>query len=537
MTSQQSTPQWLDEAVFYQIYPQSFYDSNGDGIGDLPGIIEKLDYVRSLGVNAVWLNPCFDSPFRDAGYDVRDYRRVAPRYGANLDLKNLFEEARRRGIRVLLDLVPGHTSVEHPWFQSSCRHEKNEYSDWYIWTDSAWKWDVPGLRIVSGHAERDGAYVTNFFYFQPALNYGFARIDPNHPWQQPVDAPGPRRVREEIRNLMKFWLDQGASGFRVDMSGWLVKSDPDYKANIELWQEMRSWFDQEYPEAVLVAEWGRPAIAIEAGFHVDLMLPFGMPGYTSLLRKPNGQGPGSDRYGFSFFDSGGRGNIREFLDDYTSHYEKTKERGLIAPNTGNHDTVPRLSEGRSWDDLEVVFIWLLSMPGTPFLYYGDEIGMRTIHGLPSKEGAYGRTGLRTPMQWSEGPNAGFSSAPSEALYLPVDKAPDRPTVAAQERDPASLLNRVRRLIALRKAHPALCATGGFEVVYAEAGKYPFVFKRTKGDQTLLVAVNPSARPVEVSLPLTVTAQPRTLYGLADALSTTGLLRLPGVSGGVYELEA
>ncbi|MBQ9347947.1 MAG: glycosylase, partial [Oscillibacter sp.] len=166
---------WLKDAVFYEIYPQSFFDSNGDGIGDLNGITAKLDYVKSLGCSAIWLNPCFDSPFKDAGYDVRDYRKVAPRYGANEDLVRLFETAHQKGIRVLLDLVPGHTSEEHPWFLESKKAELNEYSDRYIWTGN-WFQGAQGLRYISGEAERDGAYIINFFKSQPALNYGFQHI-------------------------------------------------------------------------------------------------------------------------------------------------------------------------------------------------------------------------------------------------------------------------------------------------------------------------------------------------------------------------
>ena len=135
-------PAWLDTAVFYEIYPQTFYDTNGDGIGDLPGILAKLDYLKSLGVNALWLNPCFDSPFQDAGYDVRDYYKIAARYGTNEDARRLFEQARRLGIRILLDLVPGHTSIEHPWFKASCKHIPNAYTDYYIWNNSAWNWEA-----------------------------------------------------------------------------------------------------------------------------------------------------------------------------------------------------------------------------------------------------------------------------------------------------------------------------------------------------------------------------------------------------------
>ena len=166
---------WLKNAVFYEIYPQSFYDSNGDGIGDLQGIIEKLPYVKSLGCDAIWMNPCFDSPFKDGGYDVRDYKKVAPRYGTNEDLKRLFEQAHKLGLRVLLDLVPGHTSEEHPWFLESGKAEENAYSGRYIWTEHAFcRGD--GMPFIGGEQPRDATYIINIFKSQPALNYGYSQI-------------------------------------------------------------------------------------------------------------------------------------------------------------------------------------------------------------------------------------------------------------------------------------------------------------------------------------------------------------------------
>jgi glycosidase len=174
-------PSWLADAVFYQVYPQSFLDSNRDGIGDLNGITAKLDYIRSLGCTAMWLNPFFESPFRDAGYDVTDFCRVAPRYGTLADFRRLVREAHRRGLRVCLDLVPGHTSNEHPWFVDSSARTPGKYKDWYVWTDNIWGRLPPGVATVAGMAGREGQYVPNFFSFQPALNYGFAKPDPDFP--------------------------------------------------------------------------------------------------------------------------------------------------------------------------------------------------------------------------------------------------------------------------------------------------------------------------------------------------------------------
>jgi glycosidase len=528
-----STPAWLENAVFYQIYPQTFFDSNGDGIGDINGIIAKLDYIQSLGVTACWLNPCFESPFQDAGYDVTDYYTVAPRYGTNSDLGLLFDEARKRGLRIILDLVPGHTSIEHPWFKESSKSERNRYTDYYIWTDSAWKWEVPGYTVVSGYSQRDGSYVTNFFYFQPALNYGFANPDPSQPWQQPVDAPGPRQVRQELKNIMRYWLEMGASGFRVDMAFSLVKGDHGNRETSKLWREIRSWLDIEFPDACLVSEWGRPSTAIPAGFHMDFCLPFGMPGYTALLRKPYGKTPGNDPYGFSFFDSLGSGNIMEFLDDYLPHYRKTRGLGHIAIPTGNHDINPRLSKGRTPADIELVFLFLLTMPGVPFIWYGDEIGLRSVDDMVSKEGGYQRTGARTPMQWSDAPNAGFSTAQPESLYLPIDPSPDRPTVQLQEKDPHSLLNRLRKLITIRKSHSSLQASAEFDLLYAKPGLYPLVYERRNDQDAFLIAMNPSTRSVSVEIPYNSSMLPEVIYGLDGSLKVQMdkiYIQLAGVSG-------
>ena len=203
-------PQWLKDAVFYEIYPQTFCDTNGDGIGDIAGIISKLDYVKSLGCNAIWLNPIFDSPFMDAGYDVRNYKLVAERYGTNDDLIELFNKAHEKGIKILLDLVPGHTSDQCEWFIESQKPEKNEFSNRYTWTDSVWE-APPQYKFVCGITNRDGNYLVNFFSSQPALNYGFAEI--THPnWQLPPSHPDCQATVEAMKDVMRFWLDKGADG-------------------------------------------------------------------------------------------------------------------------------------------------------------------------------------------------------------------------------------------------------------------------------------------------------------------------------------
>ncbi|MCC5849182.1 MAG: glycosylase [Verrucomicrobia bacterium] len=532
-------PSWLNDAVFYEVYPQSFQDCNGDGIGDLPGVIRRLDYIRSLGCNAIWLNPCFESPFEDAGYDISDFYKVAPRYGSNADLARLFEEAHARGMKVCLDLVAGHTSTKHPWFQASARAERNEDSDRYVWTDSVWTNVPQGLSQISGYGERDGNYVNNFFHFQPALNYGFAKPDPAQPWQLPVDHPVCRATREEMKNIMRFWLDQGADGFRVDMASSLVKGDPDFTATMALWAEMRELYDREYPEAVLIAEWSDPARAIPGGFHIDFLIHFNFPGYTSLFRAE----PDRDLFrifkdlGGSFFDAAGQGNIRVFLDEYLHHLKLTEGQGFISLPTGNHD-IMRLAHGRSPEELRVALAFLFTMPGVPYIYAGDEIGQRYVEGLVSKEGGYNRTGARCPMAWDDTPNAGFSTADPAMLYLPMDPRSDRPTVAEQENDPESPLNLVRRLLALRRENAALGNDAPFQPLYAEANRYPFVYLRGNPDDGVLIAVNPAARTETCTFSLERSHSLRPLLSspaTIEADETHLTLTLPPVSFGIWGL--
>lgn len=471
---------WLDNAIFYEIYPQSFLDTNADGIGDFQGIISKLDYIQELGCNALWINPCFKSPFGDAGYDVSDYYMIAPRYGTNEDARQLFQEVHKRGMHILLDLVPGHTSVEHPWFRESMKAEKNEYSDRYIWTDSIWESpeDLPCLRGIS---DRDGSCSVNFFSTQPALNYGYYRI--TRPWQMSPEDEGPRATLEEMKNVMRFWLTMGCDGFRVDMAGSLVKQDEEGKGTIALWKKVRCFLDEEFPEAALVSEWGEPDKSLQGGFHMDFLLHFGPSHYNDLFRCEH-----------PYFNKEGKGDVSEFVAKYLENYEKSEKKGLICIPSGNHD-MDRLARTLDQEEMKIAFAFLLSMPGAPFIYYGDEIGMRYVEGLVSVEGGFGRTGSRSPMQWNAGVNAGFSSAAKERLYIRQDESKDRPTVADQQADVQSLYHEIRRLIQIRQAYRALQSKGEIEFIYAEKEQYPLAYIRQAGEERILVILNPSDREV------------------------------------------
>ena len=467
-------PEWLSDAVFDEIYPQSFKDTDGDGIGSINGITEKLPYIRELGCNAIWMNPCFDSPFGDAGYDVSDYYKVAPRYGTNKDMETLFAEAHRLGMHVLLDLVPGHTSWKHPWFIESMKASANEFTDRYIWTDSVWE-EAPGYGSLRGISDRDGSCIVNFFTHQPALNYGFYK--PDRPWQQPMDSPGALATRDAMKDVMAFWLSKGCDGFRVDMAGSLVKNDEDSKGTIALWQDVRRFLDERFPEAVLVSEWGEPDKSIQGGFHMDFLLHFGPSHYNDLFRceKP-------------FF--GGEGDASAFVGRYLESYRKAAGNGLICIPSGNHD-MDRLARTIRGDRAKTAFAFLLSMPGAPFIYYGDEIGMRYVENLTSVEGGYGRTGSRSPMQWDSSEGAGFSEAPAGEFYIPLDPDAGRPDVAAQLADADSLLNEVKRLIGIRQAHEALRNDGGITFVCDGAKGKPLAYFRDAGNERILVVINPT----------------------------------------------
>ncbi len=469
---------WLDNAVFYEIYPQSFNDTNADGIGDFNGIIEKLDYIRELGCNAIWINPCFLSPFGDAGYDVQDYCTVAPRYGTNEDLVRLFNEAHKRGMHVLLDLVPGHTSVEHEWFKKSIDPERNEYSDRYIWTNSIWE-SVDCLPCLRGISQRDGSVALNFFSTQPALNYGYYK--PSLPWHQAMDAEGPMATREAIKDVMRFWLKAGADGFRVDMAGSLVKNDPDGLGTIALWQDFRTFLDKEFPEAAMVSEWGEPDKSLQGGFHMDFLLHFGPSHYNDLFRCEE-----------PYFSKRGKGSAKEFIAKYKENYEKSDGKGLICIPSGNHD-MDRLARNLDTDEIKVAFAFLLTMPGAPFIYYGDEIGMRYVEGLTSVEGGYGRTGSRSPMQWDKGLNAGFSSAREDKLYIKLDPSPDRPDAESCMADENSIYNEVKRLIAVRMNNIALQSNAKIEWIN---DGYPLVYIRECEQQKIMVVINPSAESAD-----------------------------------------
>lgn len=577
-------PAWLGNTVIYQVYPSSFKDSDGNGIGDIPGVISKLDYIESLGVGVVWFNPLFVSGWIDGGYDVIDYYKVDPRFGTNTDLVNLVAECHKRGIRVMLDLVPGHTSMDHPWFKQSMEADANQqYSDYFIWSDvlpdekaekdlekmlksenpfqdTRGKWmlasEVPG-------AERAKYYMKNFYACQPSLNFGYANPDPNHPWEQGVNDPGPLAVKQELKDILAFWYSKGVDGFRVDMANSLIKNDNDRSAIKAFWREIRTWMDANYPDRVLMAEWNNPKNCLAAGFNVDMYLNnqrstirqmyfdrkhqadggvyFSLNGCKPSMKDLYGNPWPEDQLDLSV-------NPEEVLKAYYKNYgdavAKTSHLGYFAHITGNHDHL-RFNTGarNSADQLKVTMAWILTQQ-LPILYYGDEIGLRSLADLPNVEGANHngkeRAGARSPMQWDSSENAGFSTCAPENIYIPIcpewTPATSWPlykewkaagcknptskgmiTVESQDNDPESLLNWTRALIQLRKETSALWADSSWEPVLTEGKPYPMVYKRSDGKQTYLIALNPTDQRRDVAIDHCCTQAPGKT--LKAALST------------------
>ena len=557
-------PEWLRDGVIYQVYPSSYKDSDGNGIGDIRGVISELDYIESLGVRAIWFNPLFVSGWIDGGYDVIDFYRVDPRFGTNNDMVELIEKAHAKGIKVMLDLVAGHTSDKHPWFIQSSQDTNLQYSDYYIWSD----------RLPDAKAERDletmlkdpnymqntigkwmkseyprnKFYMKNFYACQPSLNYGYANPDPSRPWEQGVDAPGPKAVRQELKDIIAFWYGKGVDGFRVDMANSLVKNDKDKKEIMNLWREIREWSDKNYPDHVLMAEWGSPKYCLAAGYNIDMDLN-GTKAHNrrmyfdrkhqadggSYFSLDGGQPSVKDLYGNAWPEdkidckTTAAEMLKEYYDYFTDCLESTETMGYFATITGNHDHL-RINMGarNTPDQLKVMLTWVLTMP-MPILYYGDEIGMRSLVDLPNVEGANHngkeRSGARTPMQWTSGETAGFSTCSPDKLYLPVctewSPATSYPqyldwkknfeagkvkpiakgeiTVESQDKDPESILNWTRELIALRKSSEALWADSKFIPIFNESQPYPMVYLRSNGKETFLIALNPTGTRKSLTL--------------------------------------
>ncbi len=477
---------WWRGAVIYQIYPRSFADSDGDGVGDLPGILGRLDYVASLGVDGVWLSPFFPSPMKDFGYDVSDYRDVDPLFGALADFDALLARAHALGLKVIIDQVWSHTSDQHPWFRESASSRDNPKADWYVWADAKADGSPPNnWQAVFGgpswtwNSRRRQYYLHNFLVEQPDLNF----------WNDPV--------RDEILDIARFWLDRGVDGFRLDVINFIVQ-DHELRDNPPLPQAatpvlptlfQRHLYDRSRPEAL---EFVARLRGLVDGYDARMMVGE-IADYPPLaLQQAYTDGPGRLHTAYSFFLLNAREAPPALFVRALESWQGAA--GWPSWSLGNHDVArfaSRLCPTGDADQARVLLAVLLCLRGTIFLYQGEELGLPQAHvpferlrdpfDIAAYGGEVGRDGARTPMPWTrEGINAGFSSAAD--TWLPVDPAHRPLAVAAQDRDPASYLGFTRRLIALRQAWPAL-RTGQASVLAAPDGV--LAFERIQGDQRLL----------------------------------------------------
>ncbi len=499
---------WLANSVLYQIYPTSFYDGNGDGIGDLVGITERLDYVKDLGVDIVWLNPIFQSPFKDGGYDISNYYDIDGRFGTMEDFEGMIAKAKSLNLKVCLDLVIGHTSWEHEWFKKSAERERNAYSNYYIWTDSIFQ--TYKDKTISGLYERNGCFYVNYYASQPALNYGFndteftnaqekGSYEAGDSWKLHYTDERLAPLREEIFNVIRFWVNKGADGFRVDMANSLVKGcvwnsnkDEDIEGLKWVWSKILPQMRREFPDIFFIAEWCYPKNAVgKCGFDIDL-IAHDVPEWNSLFRCEKGMNllPAFEQ-GRNYFSAKGCGSVEGFLRYAQDVNQTIRGKGFFSAPTGSHDEI-RLATGKSVDEIKTAFAFLLTMQHVPFIYYGDEIGIRHDFSV-SRDGGYIRTGARTPMQWDESRNRGFSE--NDHLYLPTNED-EGCSVESQKADKNSLLNTVKELIRLRKKYPCLGAEGEFRLVTCEKGGYPLVYERYDAKEKICVVISPAQKRVE-----------------------------------------
>lgn len=525
-------------SILYQIYPQSFQDSNRDGIGDLQGIIQRLPYFSYLGIDTLWINPIFESPFQDAGYDVSDFYKIARRYGTSKDLKELCKKAKEKNIRIILDLVAGHTSIEHPWFikeLKEIRRGKRPQNSRYIWKSFDSNKPPPSS---------DELYVKNFFSFQPALNYGYR--DKSEDWMDTPEDKGPKKNKNELKKILSYWFKCGVSGFRVDMASTLVKSDRDKKENTLLWKEIRNWIDNKFPGRILVAEWSNPIESIQAGFHLDFMMHFNAPGYPSLFFNGHGVLPPKENEE-CFFNSTGKGSFSPFYTEYKKQLELTHDKGCISIPSSNHDFQRLLCKPRTIEELRVAWVFLMTQAGVPTIFYGDEIGMEYDFGANPKEGSTltgmvtpipdqitaERAGSRTNMRWEPGALSGFSDADFDNFYIPGGDDRVNCNVRIQQEDKNSLLSFVKQLIQLRKNHPSLGLHPDYKRIDLNV-EYPVIIKRQFDNEKALIVLNPSKKVVTANLPVQLTRCQALI--LKDVAISDKLLSAGPYSYGIFIIE-
>ena len=481
---------WWRDGVIYQIYPRSFADSNGDGLGDLPGIISRLDYLADLGIDALWPSPIYPSPDRDFGYDVSDYCNVDPRYGTLADFDRLVAEAHDRGLHLILDMVMNHTSDQHAWFQESRSARDNPKRDWYIWRNQPNNWQASFGGKAWEFDQPTGQYYLHLF----------TKEQPDVNWRNPA-------VRQAQLEAFRFWMDRSVDGFRLDVFNAYFKHpdlpDNPPKFGLRAFDRQKHIYDIDQPEMLpLLNELRALLDSYPERYSV------GETYQASPQKTVAYCGPDKLHAAFSFdFTS----NELSFpwnpgwIKEQIARREQIFNKAGVWPTTvmSNHDlprAASRYAKGEQDAQARIALALLLTLRGTPFMYYGEEIGMRDIavrrsEILDPPGRKYwpiykGRDGCRSPMQWDNGKNAGFSSAKP---WLPVHPDYLQRNVAAQAADPDSLFHFTKKLLSLRKTFPALQG-GDYNPLESPPGTLAYL--RSMPEQSILVAINFKSRTTE-----------------------------------------
>jgi maltose alpha-D-glucosyltransferase/alpha-amylase len=504
MVPLEDDPLWYKTAVFYEIYVRSFYDSNMDGYGDFTGMTEKLDYLEWLGIDCIWLLPFYQSPLRDGGYDISDFYSILPEYGNLNDFMEFLDIAHEKGIRVIADFVVNHTSDQHPWFQES-RKPGSPKRDWYVWSDTVHRYEDARIIFIDSETsnwtwddEAQAYYWHRFFGHQPDLNFDN------------------EEVQENLLAALRFWLDLGLDGFRLDAVPYLFEREGTNCENLpethQFLKRVRSEVDKAYSNRVLLAEanqWPEDVVPYfgegdecQMAFHFPLMPRMFMaarrqvryPIVEILERMP--EIPENCQWGI-FLRNHDELTLEMVTDEERDYmYNEYAKDPRMRLNLGiRRRLAPLLDNNR--DQIELFHAMLLSLPGTPIIYYGDELRMGDNIYLGDRDG------VRTPMQWNADRNAGFSRADFAQLYLPVLMDPvygyQADNVEAQLRNQHSFLQWFKRLLAVRKQHPVF-GNGGFEILHPENPAI-FAYVRKRGDDIVLCVNNLSPRAQAAELDL------------------------------------
>jgi len=485
---------WWRHGIFYQVYPRSFQDSNADGVGDISGVIDRLPYLRALGIDAIWLSPIFPSPMADFGYDIADYVGIDPLFGTMADFDALIEATHAAGLKIILDLVPNHTSDQHPWFIESRRSRDSAKRDWYIWRAPRADGGPPNnwLSEFGGSAWEYDAATRQYYY------HAFLAQQPDLNWRNP-------EVRHAIYDVMRFWLRKGVDGFRVDVIWHLIKDagfrdnppNPDFRESQPPHQKVLPLYTTDQPEVHDVIEEVR-CVVDEFGGRVligEIYLPF------ERLVAYYGKDLKGAHLPFNFALLSAPWNARA-IERIIHDYEAALPRGAW-PNwvLGNHDR-PRVASRVGREQARVAAMLLLTLRGTPTLYYGDEIGMRQVAIAPEQVRdpfernvpgiGVGRDGCRTPMQWDATAYAGFSTV---APWLPLPDDFSHENVVNLEADERSILSLYKALIALRKQLPQL-VSGDYVPIAAQGDL--LLYRRQSEGKSVVVALNLGAEPVSIA---------------------------------------